>query len=204
MKKYLLGVVCALALIAVPAQAKVRLGVKGGLNVQKASFSTDMFNSSNRAGFFVGATLDVPLVLGLGLDVSALYDQKNIATEVEDENGVIEEYSKTLNYIDVPVNLKYTIGIGSFAGIYVATGPQFAFHLGNSNIWENSYSLKNSQFSWNVGAGVKILSHLQLGYTYNIGIGKTAELNESSVLDAFKTGDMDNANSHMISLTYLF
>ena len=39
------------------------------------------------------------------------------------------------NGIDIPVNLKYTIGLGSLAGIYLAAGPDFYFDFaGNKTI----------------------------------------------------------------------
>ena len=62
--------------------------------------------------------------------------------------------------------------------------------------------MKSSTFSWNVGAGVKLINHIQVGYNYNIGIGKTAELNgEGDYLKG--AGKMKN-NSHQISVAYLF
>ena len=55
MKKLIstLMVIACLAL-AIPAQAQIKFGVKGGLNVSKLHLSEKTFNSDNRAGFFIG------------------------------------------------------------------------------------------------------------------------------------------------------
>ena len=44
-----LMVIACLAL-AIPAQAQIKFGVKGGLNVSKMYISKDVVNSDNRAG----------------------------------------------------------------------------------------------------------------------------------------------------------
>ncbi|MDD6819440.1 MAG: outer membrane beta-barrel protein, partial [Prevotella sp.] len=72
--------------------------------------------------------------------------------------------------INVPVNLRWNIGLGSLAGIYLAAGPQFGFALGDfSDTWDSdSYKKENMNVSINVGAGLSLLKHLELGFTYNI------------------------------------
>ena len=55
--------------MAMPAQAQIHFGVKGGLNLSKASFSNvgDNFKKDNFTGFFIGpmAEFNIPIV-GLG------------------------------------------------------------------------------------------------------------------------------------------
>lgn len=188
--------------MATPANAQFKFGVKAGLNVSKVSFDKDVAKNAidSRTGFFVGpmAEFTVPII-GLGADVAVLYDNKGAEYEGE---------SETLQYIDIPINVKYSIGLGSIAGVYVATGPQFSYNIGGKKIFDNSYSLKSSEFSWNVGAGVKLLGHLQIGYNYNIGIGKTGEMDSAFGVitdqsEKFIKGDVKN-NTHQISVAYLF
>lgn len=180
---------------AAHAQLPVKFGLKGGLNITKVKFDKDIAKADNRTGFFIGpmAEFTIPIV-GIGADIAVLYDQKKIEVDNEKE---------TLKYIDIPINLKYTLGLGSMAGIYFATGPQFSFNVGDDKILKaDTYKMKSSTFSWNVGAGVKLINHIQVGYNYNIGIGKTAELNGAG--DYLKgAGKMKN-NSHQISVAYLF
>ena len=196
MKKSLrIIVLMLLVTTAAHAQLPVKFGLKGGLNITKVKFDKDVVGTDNQSGFFIGpmAEFTIPIV-GIGADIAVLYDQKKIEVDNEKE---------TLKYIDIPINLKYTLGLGSMAGIYLATGPQFSFNVGDDKILKaDTYKMKSSTFSWNVGAGVKLINHIQVGYNYNIGIGKTAELN--GVGDYLKgAGKMKN-NSHQISVAYLF
>ncbi len=197
--------VVAAFVMAVPAQAQVQFGVKAGLNVNKVSLNDvgTTLDGENRTGFFAGITADFTLpMVGFGADVSVLYDNKVAGTSVGDE-----EINKTLHYIDIPINVKYTIGFSSLASVYVATGPQFAFNVGDRS-WalselNRNWELKTSEFSWNVGAGITVRSHIRLGYNYNIAVGKTAELKVSALGQDIVKGKLKN-NSHQISLTYLF
>ena len=63
------------------------------------------------------------------------------------------------NGIDIPVNLKYTIGLGSLAGIYLAAGPDFYFDFEK----KSGIDKKKAEVGINVGAGLKLLNHLQVG-----------------------------------------
>ena len=68
-------VIMACLLLAVPAQAQVKFGLKGGLDVSKL----DNKVGDNTTGFFVGPMVDVTLpIIGLGIDVAALYSQSGI------------------------------------------------------------------------------------------------------------------------------
>lgn len=197
--------VVAAFVMAVPAQAQVQFGVKAGLNVNKVSLNDvgTTLDGENRTGFFAGITADFTLpMVGFGADVSVLYDNKVAGTSVGDK-----EINKTLHYIDIPINVKYTIGFSSLASVYVATGPQFAFNVGDRS-WalselNRNWELKTSEFSWNVGAGITVRSHIRLGYNYNIAVGKTADLKVPELGQDIVKGKLKN-NSHQISLTYLF
>ena len=197
--------VVAAFVIAVPAQAQTQFGVKAGLNVNKVSLNNvgSNFAGENRAGFFAGITADFNLpIVGFGADVSVVYDNKVAGTSVGGK-----EVNKTLHYIDIPVNVKYTLGFSTLASVYVATGPQFAFNVGDRS-WalsdiNSDWELKKSEFSWNVGAGVTVRSHVRIGYNYNIAVGKTADLKVTALGQDLVKGKLKN-NTHQISLTYLF
>lgn len=215
MKKNILGIIALVAafFVAVPSQAQlVKLGVKGGLNVTAVSLSGDLksnISKDNQTGFFAGLTADVTIPLaGLGADIAVLYDQKKVDTGNANEK---------IEYINIPLNVKYTFGFSSLASLYIATGPQFAFNIGDKDYGyttpkeiegtiqevKNDFMLKKSEFSWNVGAGVTVLKHVRVGYNYNIAIGNTADFNFRDVAtDAYK-GELKN-NTHQISLTYIF
>ena len=200
MNKKITLVLFAIVLMAVaPVQAQVKLGVKGGLNITNMSLNSDIVSSSNRTGFFIGPTLKFTLpVVGLGIDAAALYDQR----EAKSNDKTI----KTQN-INVPINLRYIIGLGSIAGIYFAAGPQFGFNVGNKNIENNvntttTWNFKDSNFSINLGTGVMLLKHLEIGANYNIVCGKTGDVTVTKATNSV-TGK-NRSNAWQISAAYYF
>ncbi len=213
MKKYFgLVAIIAAMFVAMPAQAQFKFGVKAGLNISKPSFDKSVASADNRAGFFVGpmAEFTVP-VIGIGIDAAVLYNNKSIKASGVDDAGVAKTETENLHYIDIPINVKYTIGLGSLASIYGATGPQFSFNVGGGDIFDNNYSLNSSDFSWNIGAGVKLLSHFQIGYNYNIALGNTAEVKDAGALSVAGNyawnklmGKDMKTNTHQISIAYMF
>ena len=181
--------------MAMPAQAQIHFGVKGGLNLSKASFSnvSENFKKDNFTGFFIGpmAEFNIPIV-GLGVDAALLFAQRGI--KVSEGN---EDYTVKQNGIDIPVNLKYTIGLGSMAGIYFAAGPDFYFDFaGNKTIEGVKTDKKKAEVGINVGAGVKLLNHLQVGANYNIPLGDTAKF--EGIDGSYKT------KTWQISVAYIF
>lgn len=212
MKKVLSFIVLAVSLFfANPAQAQIKLGVKGGLNVSSLKLNDNMYDASNRAGFFIGPMVKVTVpITGLSFDIAALYDQKDAKVKVADDvvGGTYNSTTVTQKFIDIPVNVRYGFGLSSLANIFLFAGPQWGINVGNKNFkWDesSSYSLKKANFSVNVGAGVTLLSHLQASVNYNI------ECNKSGKMD---TGSLDSNgnpvvvkgrnNTWQISLGYWF
>ena len=210
--KKIFGVIALAAgfLFAAPAQAQFKFGVKAGLNVSKAILDKEVVSADNRNGFFIGPVLEFTVpVIGIGLDAALLYDNKSIKASGEDLSGNNVSQTETLHYIDIPVNVKYTIGLGSLASVYGATGPQFSYNVGGKSVFDNmgDYTLNKSEFSWNVGAGVKLLGHLQVGYNYNIALGNTAEVKEKGAAGTavgYLLGKKVKNNTHQISVAYMF
>lgn len=183
MKKVKIVLMVAIAMLGVTsAQAQVNLGVKGGFNITDMSLNNDVFETSNRTGFFVGPVLKIGLpVGGLGVDVAALYDQRD--AKVNDE-------TITQKSVVIPANLRLSFGVGGTAGIFVAAGPQIGFNVGedeytlkdlkgSSENAKNNFQLKKSQFSVNLGGGVNF-GRVEVGATYNIAISNTADVKRFS------------------------
>ena len=174
--------VCCMFMATTTAQAQlIKWGVKGGVNMTKIDF--DGGNKDNMAGFFIGPMAEVTIpIIGLGVDAALLFSQKGIKA---DDDGHKQAG------LDIPVNLKYTIGLGSALGIFIAAGPDFYFDFKGE---ENGYEKKKAQVGINVGAGLKLLSHLQVGVNYNIPIG-----------DHFEWGDLKAKDkTWQVSLAYIF
>lgn len=188
------------------ASAQIKFGLKGGVNVTDMSLSSSVFDASNRTGFFVGPTIKVQLPLvGLGIDASALYDQREAKIKVG--NTTTKETLRS-QAINVPINLRYGWGLSSLANIFLFAGPQFGFNVGDKDqkITESStWSVKNSNFSLNFGAGVTLLSHLQLTANYNVVCGKTSDATITEGIEQLTNKEVrSRANAWQIALAYYF
>ena len=216
MKKILTLLAVAVALLTtVPAQAQVKFGLKGGVNVTNMSFSSDVLDATNRAGFFIGPTVKFTLpIVGLGVDASALYDQREGKAKISSDKAEVEsDNTIKQQQVVIPINLRYGVGLGSTASVFFFAGPQFGFNVGDKTqtLYEQvaDWRLKSSNFSVNVGAGLMLLNHLQLSANYNIACGHTGDVElKSTAVDAisqitgFKKGS--RANAWQIGLAYYF
>lgn len=197
MKKILtIAVLFAALMTAVPAKAEVKFGLKGGLNLTSISLDANAISKSNQAGFFIGPTFKFTIpIVGLGFDASALYDQR----KAEVDNTSVKQQS-----IQIPINLRYGIGLGSTASIYFFAGPQFGFNVGDKDIKTDvgNWTFKSSNISANVGLGLMLLRHLQISANYNFGLGKTGELTKNTVPNQIK--ENGKLNAWQIGVAYFF
>jgi opacity protein-like surface antigen len=200
--KKILTLVVLLATITVAAQAQVKFGVKGGLNITSMKLDKSVADKSNQAGFFIGPTVKFTLpVVGLGIDAAALYDQRSAK--------VLDETLKQQS-IQIPINLRYGIGLGSTASFYIFAGPQFGFAIGDkvTELANDAadWRLKDSNLSANVGLGLMLLNHLQVSANYNIALGTTGEVDVNNAINtAWNTAiGKAKANAWQISLAYFF
>lgn len=194
MKKFFgvfLVAICCLAM-ATPAQAQLlKWGLKGGVNMSKVDWDGGFKgNKDNSTGFFIGpmAELTVPLI-GLGIDGALMYSQRG------DDDWKQQG-------IEIPVNLKYTIGLGSILGVYVAAGPDFFFNFKDTK-WEG-FDTKATQVGLNIGAGVKLVQHLQIGVNYQIPLGDSFSWKGVGEAISDEIGGNGKTKTWQISLAYLF
>lgn len=192
MKKIISVFMVAVCLMmAAPAQAQLHFGVKGGLNLSKVSFSKSDLKGDNKTGWFIGPMAEFTLpIIGVGADVAALYSQTELAAKGADTNA-------KLKTIEIPVNLKWSFGLGSMLGAYIAAGPQFGFNIGNKTGFMD-YELEKKNTTFNVGAGVKLIRHLQVGVNYNFALNNTATIQTDNETIKIKN------NTWQVSLAYLF
>ena len=174
----LLAGLALLLVMAAPAAAQsLSWGMTAGLNLSKLSLSGDYkdmagtnFSTDNKAGWYVGPKVVFNTVLGVGVDASLQYSERNLSI-----GGESEKYRT----IEIPINLRYNIGLSSIASVYVSTGPQFGFGLQNMS-WEGAlgggnFDKSNMTTTWNVGAGVRVLKHLEVGVGYNFALGSVGK-----------------------------
>lgn len=221
MKKF--SSLCIALLLAfvgtVAAQAQsFSYGIAAGYNLTKLTYSgntKENFSSDNKSGWFIGPKVEFNTVIGLGVDASLQYSQRklNISEDVYDEsNDVVGElsHSKTYRTIEIPINVRYNVGLGKMASVFVYTGPQFGFPL-QSMKWENvgsglNFSKEKMNTTWNIGAGVRLLKHLEANVGYNFALSKAG----SAILNNFgvETGSGKSlkyrTNTFQVQVAYMF
>ena len=148
---------------------KLPFGVKGGLNVSSMKLNSELFSASNKTGFFIGPTAKFSLpIVGVGMDASLLYDQEklNIGNRFDGTTKLIQ------SQIVLPINFRYSAGLGSFANVFGFAGPQFGFNVGDKSktIIQDvaDWKFSNSNFSINLGVGATLFEHLQVTASYNV------------------------------------
>ena len=149
MKKVFSVLMVAVALMmAAPAQAQlIKFGVKGGLNMTK--LDAEGLKSDNSTGFFIGPMAEITLpIVGLGVDGAVMFSQRGK-----------DEFKQ--QGLEIPVNLKFSFGLGSMLGAYVAAGPDFFYNFKDLKV--EGGEAKKAQVALNLGAGVKLLRKLQVG-----------------------------------------
>lgn len=195
MKKHFILLLVAFLIFGATANAQIKFGVKGGINMTELSLKnlSDNFKTSNRTGFVLGPTVDFRLpILGLGVDASALITTQKTRVTHQNNGKDFKQWG-----VDIPVNLKYNIGFSSLIGMYLAAGPNFFFDFSKSTKFEGQkYKSEDMRVGLNIGAGLTLFSHFQVGAAYNIPMSKAAKSNIDNA--SYKT------KSWQTTFTYFF
>ena len=213
MKKAL--VICSLALLSfLPASAQFSWGIRGGVNLVNNDITAvnekSATNKDSYTGFFVGPMAEIQIpIIGIGIDVAALYSQKGF--QVTDEKTMKNQS------LAIPVSLKYSLGLGNFAAVFFAAGPQFDYKIGDLDTKfqdgedVKEFALEQSTWSINISAGIKLINHIQAGINYNIPVSKEGAYKlyenqnvESAANAANGAGDAIKASTLQFSLTWTF
>ncbi|MDE5868942.1 MAG: PorT family protein, partial [Muribaculaceae bacterium] len=190
MKKLKITIVMALVAIFGCMQANAggfRFGVKAGLNVDKVNFSkdhwNDTFNEDNRCGWTAGVTSEFTVpVIGIGMDLSLMYTRMNSEVPYIDETGAVGVDKAAKNFIEIPLNLKYKLSLPAINKIvipYVYTGPTLALKVGGKK--DGYLQTKTAQWGWNLGLGVELIKHLQIGAGYTFGINNIVKFADKTI-----------------------
>lgn len=188
---------------AMPAAAQFKFGPKVGAAVNSLHFSRDVFDSDNRTGFTGGLMCEFTVpVIGIGLDASLMYVRRSVKAEYDPNTGGPQQAQTTTigrDYITIPVNLKWKFGI-PVVKPFLTTGPEFSF-LTSRRAIKNAWRNKSVDYSWNVGAGVELLGHLQVAASYGFGLNKA--LHSIGLADNYTKVDAKN-RFWTITAAYLF
>ena len=192
------------------AAADLRFGIKAGLNVNNLHLNepAKILDKDNGTGWTAGVMTEfqIPLI-GLGFDLSLMYTRMNTdldeiyVDQLPDYGVTPEEVNIGKNFLEIPLNIKYKISIpiiGNILAPYIFTGPAFAFKL-DKNTFEY-FKSKTCQVAWNVGLGLQLVKHLQIGASYGFGLNNVANFTGFVNAEKFKVKN----NYWTITAAYLF
>jgi len=161
------------------ATAQVQLGFKAGAN-----FATITNNTGGKTmiNFNGGILAKIPITEALSLQPEAVYSGQG----VKGSGGKI-----SLNYINIPVLMTYTLP----AGLFFQTGPQLGFLLSAKAVGADGSSIDikpafaSTDFAWVLGAGF-LIPDANLGFNarYNLGISSLGKDGGSSKNSVFQVG----------------
>lgn len=154
------------------ASAQIRLGVKAGYGINSLSLKHGNLDFGSYVGYSVGLTSEINLpVIGIGVDVSALYTHRDC--ELRGEN---DEHFKR-GYFEIPVHAKFKFdifGLNRIAVPFIYAGPDFAFLVDDYDEGRNFKEHKTA-ISLNLGFGVELMRKLQISANYGYGMTKAFE-----------------------------
>ena len=176
MKSKLLIVCVCLFIITLQSWAQIRLGVKGGINLSKISFSGESSNLApeNRTGFYCRPCCRCENSFfrirhgGVGFVFVRVYLDSYFA-------------EATLKSIEVPVQFKMVSKRLAIVGCICSVRPSIWIQRRRKARFLFPYKERNTSF--NVGGGIVLLNHLQLGLNYNFAITRTATLSVPTEID---------------------
>ncbi len=123
--------VVALAFVSGAAQAQmtdgmrtVSFGIMAGANFAKLG-GDDVEDASNRTGLLAGIYVDMPIANGVSVRPELLYSMQGAKTDNIDGKGTDAELK--LDYVQLPVLVRFTVPTASQTRPFVAVGPSFGF-----------------------------------------------------------------------------
>jgi opacity protein-like surface antigen len=144
-------------------------GVKGGINFAKVTDVVDGTDTKMRTGISLGLFLEYELSENLSIQPEVLYSMKGIKLE-----SLLGDVEWKLDYIDIPVLLKYKFGSGESMKPYLLVGPYIGIKASDkvdSPLGEYDADAKSMDFGMTLGLGAQI-SNFLVEARYSMGLAK--------------------------------
>ena len=212
MKKYFIALAVALMAFAVSASAQVKFGVTAGMNFNSATINDVKMDA--KAGWNVGATVQLNLPLGFSLQPSVVYMHKAAGFETPNlSSGFIEdlkyEFIQTVGSVVVPVSVQWGPDL-LVARPFLDVTPYVGYSLTNkvksdfAGIEEVVKGGNGLDYGLGLGAGISVWK-LQaiVRYNWNFGVlGNYKDFANVNIED-IKT-DNETFGGITVNLAYFF
>lgn len=174
--KKLLTIVALMVLGATTSFAQ--LGLRAGVNfnnIGKDAKDDPLIKAENKTGFHVGAVYNIDLIGSFAIEPGLYFSQKGFKLNDDDAN---------MNYLEVPVNVKFKLLDLSVLGLDAHLGPFAAFGLGGK--WKSDNEeikifdpdegdFNRFDFGLQMGVGAVILNKIYAGINYDMSLTKVNE-----------------------------
>jgi hypothetical protein len=207
-KLFLIIAVACMATIGMNAQRYNRAswGIIGGLTSSKSSIKD--VDASSLSLYHIGLTAEIPIVSGLYIQPSLLYQVKGTSVDNLDD-AEWEDFEMKVGYLELPVQIQWGPDLGFFRP-YAFAEPFVGYRLGSSNDGEAKTiksELKKVEYGLGVGAGIDFWKlQFSLKYYWNFGdiygSGNIPDTVGDTVRDAVNNGN--NFNGVAFSVAVLF
>ena len=174
----------AFVLAAFAAQSQISVGLKGGLNLASQPWSgvdslTSGFDFKSLPLISFGGVLEVGLTENLAVQAEANFTQKGGRQEFSADVfgiSVSSKYDTRVNYLDIPVLLKYSFG-GESAQGYALAGPNFGYAFSGKVKSEVTTPLGSESDEQDIDFKEDNISRTDLGL--NLGLGAQFGLSDN-------------------------
>lgn len=190
--KKLLTIVALMVLGATTSFAQ--LGLRAGINfnsIGKEAKDDPLLKAENKTGFHIGAVYNIDLIGGFAIEPGLYFTQKGFSLDGETitvpGTSMFDFSAKgdaNMNYLEVPVNVKYKLLDLEILGLDAHIGPFLAYGLGgkceDSKVFDNGdgdLNCKRFDFGLQMGIGAQIVKKVYAGVNYDMSLTKVdAEL----------------------------
>lgn len=198
--KKLLTIVALMVLGATTSFAQ--LGLRAGVNfnnIGKDAKDEPILKAENKTGFHIGAVYNIDLIGSFSIEPGLYFSQKGFTLDGEvmldagDPNQSLFDLSSyslkgdaNMNYLEVPVNVKYKLLDLSILGLDAHIGPFVAYGLGGKLKGENGgkdFKLFDKDegdynrldFGLQMGVGAVLINKIYAGVNYDMSLTKINE-----------------------------
>jgi len=175
MRKFF-GLVCAglfVAGLSSFARAQdLSFGVKAGLNMANHTAPIEGDTYKMKTGVAIGGFAEYAIDDNLAIQPELIYTQKGLEYEYT-SGGQIYKYKIKLDYIEIPLLLKYSISPGENVCPFVFAGPALGILMSAKSDSEDIKSICNStDIGLVLGGGVEFESGVSIDLRYDMGMTK--------------------------------
>ncbi|GHT16963.1 hypothetical protein FACS189429_0060 [Bacteroidia bacterium] len=190
------------------SQFGIRVGVNSADEVRQFVNEPENFDATKLTSFHAGIVWQTPFgKSGFATEIGALFSQKGSYYNYTNSEGIDVQAIDELNYIEVPLNIRFSPPGNLPLNIYGTAGIYFSYLFNGKTTDEKAEKTVDMNLTriaerldigLATGAGVQLFKKIQLGATWNWGLKYTPHLTASDIVKNFKN------KGFSVNLTYVF